>query len=296
MYNMTQNRGIVLILMSLLLLMTVSCSVNPFRTDNDLTGSATGTAIGAVAGGGVAALAGASKTEIALAGIVGGLAGYYVTTLDFASGGVTHVGGQVYTLGDYATIEIPSDRLFDVNTSDFLPEANPILDSVLSILNRYPNSNIMVSGNTTGFYTDKFERKLSEDRARQVAAYLWAHGINNFMDAGSNVGGMNGDNSYRRRLRYVGYGSYFPISSTLTAEGLRENNRIQITVYPKRDQLHLNKCGRVFSNIGSVEDTTNNSTRVSNEFSDSTRLPEGPPISNDPSIEDIKGEMSDSYK
>jgi outer membrane protein OmpA-like peptidoglycan-associated protein len=249
---MTQYRKLFLTTFTLLLLS--SCSANPFRTDNELTGSATGTAVGAVAGGGVAAIAGASKVEIGLAAIAGGALGYYITSLPFASGGVTHVGGKVYTLGDYVTIEIPNDVLFDVNSADFLPDAGPVLDSAVSVLNRYPSNNIMVSGNTSGYYTDKFERQISQARARQVAAYLWAHGINNFNDQNSNYGSTKDHAPYMRKLSYVGYGSYFPISNNITLQGIQENSRIQITAYPSDSQLHLNKCGEVFTNIGSPGD------------------------------------------
>lgn len=273
---MKHNRAIVLVIIStFLLLLLASCSINPFRADNEMTGTATGTLVGAGAGVTAGALAHASKTEIALAGLVGGALGYYVTSLPFVSGGITHVGGKVYTLGDFVTIEIQSDNLFDVNTAELLPEAIPILDSVVNVLNRYPNNNIMVSGNTNGYYSDKFERKISEDRARQVAAYLWAHGINNFTDLDSNIASIKHPNAYRRQLTYVGYGSYFPISNDITAQGRHENNRIQITAYPSKSRLHLNKSGKAFSNIGSVE-TCDNSLTVdsADDFKGTTTLRE----------------------
>lgn len=221
-----------------------SCSVNPFNNNNEFTGTATGTLIGAGAGAGAAGLLGASKTEMGLAGLAGGALGYYFTSLPFRSGGITHVGGQVFTLGDYVTIEIPSNSLFDVNSSDFTPQAPAILDSAVAVLNRYPNDNIMISGNTSGFYTSKFERKISEDRARQVSAYLWAHGIgnDNFNNPNDNYGGPNYPKRFTRNLTYVGYGSHFPIASDLTAQGIRQNNRIQITAFPHTSEIKMYKC------------------------------------------------------
>jgi outer membrane protein OmpA-like peptidoglycan-associated protein len=240
------SRIILSVITALSLAVLAGCSVNPFSSNNNLTGTATGTLVGAGAGAGIAALAGASKAEILLAGIAGGALGYYVTSLPFTAGGVTHVGGKVYTLGDYATIEIPSESLFDVNTSDLLPEAPAILDSAVSVLNRFPNDNIMISGNTNGYYSSKFERKLSEDRARQVAAYLWAHGINNdnISNPNENYGGRELPNRYSRDLNYVGYGSHFPIANNITAAGIRQNSRIQITAYPQNAKLSMNKCSK----------------------------------------------------
>jgi outer membrane protein OmpA-like peptidoglycan-associated protein len=234
-----------------MLSLLAGCSVNPFSPNNEFTGTATGTLIGAGVGGGTAALVGASKVEIGAAAIVGGALGYYATSLPFISGGITHVGGKVYTLGEYATIEIPTDSLFDTNTSDFLPEAPAILDSAIAVLNRYPHDNIMISGNTNGFYTARFERKMSEDRARQVAAYLWAHGISNdnATNPNENYGGRELPKRFTRDLSYVGYGSHFPISNTITAQGVRENSRIQITAYPYDKQLEMNKCSKVVKKV-----------------------------------------------
>lgn len=286
---MTHKRNIVINFIICFVLIALSgCSYNPFRTDNELTGSATGTAIGAGAGAATAWAAGASKAEIALAGIAGGALGYYVTSLPFNAGGVTHVSGKVFTLGDFVTIEIPSQQIFEVNTSDFLSQAPAVLDSAVAVLNRYPNNNIMISGNTNGFYTSKLERKLSEDRARQVAAYLWAHGINNFTDQNSNIADIKGDHTYVRKLTYVGYGSHFPISNTITVAGRRDNDRIQITSYPSNEKLKMNKCGRIYSNIGRIDDSQDSSTNnVNNEFK-GDNLPEH-------SSDNFRGETWETY-
>jgi len=245
-----------------LLITLTSCSFNPFWADNDLTGSGAATAVGAGAGAGAAALVGASQSEIGFGALVGGVVGYYVSTLRFAAGGVMHVGGQVYNIGDYVTIEVPTDRLFEVNTAEFTDEATPILDSIVAVLKRTPDNSIMISGNTTGFYTRCFESKLSEDRARQVSAYLWAHGINNFRNPG--IG--------QRTLRYVGYGNFFPISSDRTNKGIRENSRIQITSYPCDAELHSQGSHSHYHNIGALDDppltpATYKKTSSSNPFS-----------------------------
>lgn len=227
------------------LLSLTACSYTPFGNDNHLTGSPVGTAMGAGAGATAGYIWSGHSVPLAIVGgVIGGSIGYYVTTLRFASGGVIQAGGEVYTLGDYATIEIPTDNLFDVNSDEFLPNAEPILDSVVAVLCRYPNSNIMVSGNTSGFGTTKWQRKLSEARARQVASYLWAKGVNNF----------KGQSIDSRKLTYVGYGNYFPISNDLHAKSLRENSRIQITAYPSNADLHLDKRHQVFHNIGGLNE------------------------------------------
>lgn len=251
--------------------MLSSCTFNPFTTNNDLTGSATGVAVGAAAGAGTAALIGQTTNSgpLIAGGIVGGALGYYVSSLRFASGGVIQGGGQVFTLGDYATIEIPTDRIFDTNSDELLGDSASVLDSAVTVLRRYPDNNIMVSGNTSGFSGSKWELKLSEARARKVAAYLWAHGISQFQAQSLTT----------RRLTYTGFGNYFPIANNIRNDSIRQNSRIQITAYPTKTQLHLEKHQRVFDNVGELGETKETTTiehaNFGNEFSEVLRESDG---------------------
>jgi len=220
------------------------CTFNPFQTNQQLTGNVAGAGIGAAAGAGTAALLGATKPAPLIAGgLIGGIVGYYVTTLQFDSAGVTQAGGQVFTLGDFATVDIPSDHIFEVNTDEFTETAGPILDSTVAVLNRYPNNNIIISANTSGFGTTQWERRLSENRARQISAYLWAHGISEFKSQSLQT----------RKLTYVGYGNYFPIANNLHNDSIRQNSHIQISSYPSASELEMDKCVRRFNNIGALD-------------------------------------------
>lgn len=269
-----QFRSFKTLLLWLLICSLASCTFNPFSHDNELTGSPVGVIGGGAAGATTAAVLGASKPVIGLAGIGGAGLGYYVTTLRFAAGGIIHGGGQVFTLGDYVTIILPSDRLFEPNTADLLPEAEPMLDSTVTVLQRYPDQNIMISGNTSGFGTQKFEQKLSQRRAERVASYLWAHGITSYKK----------DSNDMRRLIYVGYGDHFPIANNLHIDSLRKNSRIQITSFPSKQQLELDKCHKVFNNVGD-SDTSLSANQIEpsidSAFRDNERLPEQPETSND---------------
>ncbi|MBA3661480.1 MAG: OmpA family protein [Gammaproteobacteria bacterium] len=221
------------------------CSYNPFIANNHLTGSPAGAAIGAGVGVGGTALLNAPKPVMAIAGIGGGMLGYYVTTLRYDAGGIFQAGGQVYKVGGFIGIYMQTDKLFETNTAILLPQAEPILDSAVQVLNRTPRNNIVISGNTSGFYRSKWEQCLSEERAKVVSAYLWNAGINNFKDTGPDM----------RKLNYVGHGDYFPIASDLTEEGLRSNSRIQITSYPSDCDLRLDQGNMTVHNIGATDDS-----------------------------------------
>jgi outer membrane protein OmpA-like peptidoglycan-associated protein len=219
------------------------CTYNPFTPgSNDTTGSAAGTLIGAGAGAGSIALLGGTRYPIIAGGLVGGALGYYATTLRFASGGVMQTGGKVYKVGEIVGIYIPTDRIFELNTADFTPAAIPVLDSAAQVLYRYPNNNIIISGNTSGFGRPRREQILSEQRAAKVASYLWNAGIINFKEESNDM----------RKLQYVGYGDFFPIASSHRNEGVRENSRIQIISYPSNCDLGLDKRREAIRNIGAL--------------------------------------------
>lgn len=242
--KMEAKRSVALLLSGLVL---SSCSFNPFSSNNHLTGDPAVTLIGAGAGAGTVAALGGSNTAIALGGIGGGLIGYYATTLRYTAGGLMQYGGQVYQVGQYIGIYIPSDQLFLPNSTDFKPQAMSILDSAAAVLSRFPSNNILVSGNTSGFADEDWELKLSERRAERVSAYFWKNGV------GSDTylsGTME-----MRKYRYVGYGDYFPIATKRYNTGLRQNSRIQITSYPNDADLRsvnsdsgeirdMNDCGK----------------------------------------------------
>lgn len=223
-----------------------ACSYNPFISNNHTTGSALGAGIGAGAGAGAVGLMGGTKPFILLGGITGGAVGYYVTTLRNAASGIMDAGGDVYELGDYVGIYIPSDQLFEPNTATFLPQAPAILDSAVTVLNRKPDNNILISGNTSGFYRPRWEQRISQRRAKAVAAYLWSNGIRQFKE----------DSSLVRQLRYVGYGNYYPISSDMTNSGVRQNSRIQITSYPNLADLRESGRSIDMNTIASLKDDT----------------------------------------
>lgn len=228
------------------LLSLSACSYNPFIRNNHLTGSPAAAAIGVGVGAGSAALLKAPRPAIVVAGITGGMFGYYVTTLRYAAGPIIQAGGEAYQVGNLVGIYIPTDRLFESNTADFLPQAGPILDSAADVLNRMPDNNIMISGNTSGFYRSRWEQCLSEARAKAVSAYLWSAGISEFKFQSKDL----------RKLNYVGHGDFFPIASTLKNEGIRTNSRIQITSYPSDHDLRIDKRSTAVHNIGAVNDGT----------------------------------------
>lgn len=245
-----------------ILLATTSCA--PITETTPPTGkNVAGTLGGAAVGAGVTAALNAPAPVVGVAGVAGASLGYYLTTLSFSAGGIIRGGGKVYTVGQYLTIEYPSDNLFDANTNEFLDNAEPVLNSIASVLARYPEHNLIISADTSGFGTGQWDQKLSQARAEQVASYLWMHGITNTLP--------NPVTGRTRRLIYVGYGDHFPIANTIRLSGIRANSRIQIVAYPFDEVLHWDtaqKSFKLFDNIGAVDPADSHAPPPNQDYAD----------------------------
>lgn len=198
-------------------------------SNNRTTGSPAAATLGAGLGAGSFAALEATKPYIAIGGIAGGMFGYYVTTLRHDAGAIINAGGNVYQLGKLIGIYVPTDGIFESNTADFLPQARVVLDAIVVVLQRARNNNILISGNTSGFFKSRWEQRISERRAQVIADYLWKAGVSEFRE----------NSNQKRILTYVGYGDYFPIGHSYTNQSIRANSRIQITSYPSDYDLRF---------------------------------------------------------
>ena len=101
---------------------------------------------------------------------------------------------------------------FDVGSAVIGPDGQRELRWFLGKLQPYPEAVILVQGfaDTTGGEADN--RSLSEERARAVATFL------------------NGEGISPTRIIMQGYGTESPAASNATAEGRRNNRRVEVTV------------------------------------------------------------------
>tara|TARA_R110001583_G_scaffold21685_1_gene82109 strand:- start:3970 stop:5331 length:1362 start_codon:yes stop_codon:yes gene_type:complete len=102
--------------------------------------------------------------------------------------------------------------LFDTAKATFKGEALNTLETMVSILVRYPETNFVVEGHTDSVGTDRSNQLLSERRASAVRDHLVSKGIN------------------PDRLTYVGYGESKPIDSNDTASGRANNRRTEVNI------------------------------------------------------------------
>ncbi len=103
---------------------------------------------------------------------------------------------------------------FDSGKSDILAVSEADLHRVGDVLATWPAAKVEIGGHTDSQGSDKFNRTLSEGRAKAVKAWLT-----------SNYPSINGGN-----LSTKGYGEGQPVASNDTAEGRAQNRRVTFTL------------------------------------------------------------------
>lgn len=104
------------------------------------------------------------------------------------------------------------DIKFKADSADVLPGEKSRLDEIAEVLKLAPNSQFLIEGHTAAVGKPAGEQKLSEERAKNIAAELARRGIPaaNFI--------------------CKGHGGNKPIASNSTNEGRAQNRRVEITI------------------------------------------------------------------
>lgn len=102
--------------------------------------------------------------------------------------------------------------LFDTDSDKLSPAARETLQKLASILKKYPDREIRVSGHTDSTGAPAHNQRLSENRARSVVRSLTENGING------------------RQLSYKGFGQTKPAAPNDTAEGRAQNRRVEVLI------------------------------------------------------------------
>ncbi len=101
---------------------------------------------------------------------------------------------------------------YDFNKSSLRPESNIELMNLLDLLISNPTLRIEISGHTDNIGSAKYNKKLSESRAKSVVDFLISKGID------------------KSRLEYAGYGFDQPIAPNNTDGGRQLNRRTEFKI------------------------------------------------------------------
>jgi outer membrane protein OmpA-like peptidoglycan-associated protein len=204
--------------MKLVIILTVCISI--FFMGCGASNTVKGGAIGAGAGGVLGALIGKATGNTAVGAIigaaVGGTAGALIGRhMDKQAEEMKQdiQGAKIERVGEGIKITFESGILFKSNASDLQPAAQDNIAKLAVILNKYPDTNILVEGHTDSTGSAELNQKLSERRADAVANFAKGKGV-----AAS-------------RFTTIGYGFSQPVVSNATPEGRAQNRRVEIAIF-----------------------------------------------------------------
>ena len=116
---------------------------------------------------------------------------------------------------DFLSESLPSGIFFGVNSSNLLPESYPALDSLASIMNRYPSMRLKVTGHTDDRGSYEINQVLSVMRAFEVKYYL-----------------VKQKGIKMRRITSDGVNSQYPIAPNDTEANRKKNRRVEFELLP----------------------------------------------------------------
>lgn len=191
------------------------CAAN---SSNAQRGAGIGAVVGAVLG---KATGDNAKSRYVWGAAVGALAGsaigsYMDKQEQEFNRELADTGIEVKRQGDNLQLIMPGNITFASGNANIQPNFNPILNDVVTVLNRYTKTVLHISGHTDSIGNDADNQQLSLNRANSVKNYLVQHNVDN------------------RRITTEGFGESMPVASNMNEAGRQQNRRVELTISPLR--------------------------------------------------------------
>ncbi len=195
-------------------------TTNPYTGEQQVSKTASGAALGALAGAGVGMLAGGDDRRNALIGagigaLAGGAVGNFMDQQEAdLRAQLQGTGVSVTRNGNQIILNMPSNITFATDQDQVIPAFYPTLNSVALVLNKYKQTVVDIYGHTDSQGDDAYNLALSQRRASSVANYLASQAVDG------------------RRFLVTGAGESQPIASNGTSAGRAQNRRVEIQISP----------------------------------------------------------------
>ena len=201
----------VTLLTALLAIFFAGCKTATRTQKGAVIGAAGGGAIGAVIGKGAGNTAMGAVIGAAVGGATGAVIG---RKMDKQAEEMEKVLGdaEVRREEEGIVINFKEQVLFAFNSDNLGSNAQSNLNKLVTILNRYPDTDITVIGHTDSKGSDSYNQGLSERRANAVVTYLRNHNI------------------APSRLNANGMGENDPVATNDTDEGRAQNRRVEFVI------------------------------------------------------------------
>lgn len=177
-------------------------------------GGAIGAAVGGLVGGVVGNRGGDTAKGVIVGAVVGGAAGAIIGDyMDKQAEEMEQVeGATVERVGEGINITFESGILFAVDKSDLNAEAQANLVKMAEVLNKYPDTNLVIEGHTDATGSDSYNQTLSERRANAVQVFLVRNNVS------------------PSRMTSIGYGESQPVADNAAEDGRRQNRRVEVAI------------------------------------------------------------------
>lgn len=198
------------------LLLCISIIMMGCGTSKALQGGAIGAGAGAIIGGIIGKQAGNTALGAIIGAAVGGTAGALIGHhMDKQAEEMKKdlSNAKVERVGEGIKVTFNSGILFTTNSYELQAPAKENIASLAKILNKYPDTNILVEGDTDNEGSEEYNQRLSERRAQSVADYAKGLGV---------VGS---------RFTTIGHGESNPVASNETVEGRQQNRRVEVAIF-----------------------------------------------------------------
>ncbi len=179
-------------------------------------GGVIGAGAGGVAGGVIGHQLGNTTLGAIIGAAVGGTAGTLIGHhMDKQAEEMRNdiANAKIERIGEGIKITFDSGILFEINSSVLQSGAKANIENLALILNKYPDTNILVEGDTDNTGTIEYNQQLSVRRAQAVADYQKSLGV-----TGS-------------RISTIGLGETNPVASNDSDYGRSLNRRVEIAIF-----------------------------------------------------------------
>ncbi len=205
-------------LIGLLSLALASCQTYDAYTGERGTSNAAKYGIGAAI---ICGLIGAGESKkrarnaAAGCGAIGASIGAYMDTQEKElRDELLNTGVQVTREGDNIRLVMPDNITFDSGRSDLRPSFLEVLNSIVLVLNHYPDTNLKIVGHTDSVGSESDNLALSERRANAVSQYLISREVS------------------PQRVTAYGAGERFPVATNKSELGRSLNRRVELSITP----------------------------------------------------------------
>lgn len=187
------------------------------KTTRTQRGAAIGAGAGAAIGAVIGKTAGNTGAGAVIGATMGGVAGAIIgKQMDKQAEEIKKQvpnAEVIHNPGDEGImVNFSSKVLFGFDKYDLTESSKATIRDLALILNKYPETDLVIQGHTDSKGSDAYNQTLSENRAGSVADYLKTQGVGN------------------SRIKSIGYGETNPVASNETEEGRAENRRVTFVI------------------------------------------------------------------